>query len=154
MLGHAYLYEGVSKIFRTGRLERELQMLQLSATRFNCIAILWVSLVSFAAITLCVASQRVFIVVVVYFVIDSVRKLLDTHSYEVVNIYIKYSLNLTNIWSYNRWFSRLWSNETRLNLGLFWNCFNFKIIINVTRIWIPYNMSRNRRTKYELFGSE
>jgi hypothetical protein len=31
--------------------------------------------VSFAAITLCVASQRVF-VVVVYFVIDSVRKLL------------------------------------------------------------------------------
>jgi hypothetical protein len=36
--------------------------------------------VSFAAITLCVASQRVF-VVVVYFVIDSVRKLLDTPSY-------------------------------------------------------------------------
>jgi uncharacterized membrane protein len=34
---------------------------------------------SFAAITLCVASQRVFIVV--YFVIDSVRKLLDTPSY-------------------------------------------------------------------------
>jgi hypothetical protein len=44
--------------------------------------------VSFAAITLYVASQRVFIVVVVvvvvvvvYFVIDSVRKLLDTPSY-------------------------------------------------------------------------
>jgi uncharacterized protein HemY len=42
--------------------------------------------VSFASITLCVASQRVFIivvfvVVVVYFVIDSVRKLLDTPSY-------------------------------------------------------------------------
>jgi hypothetical protein len=43
--------------------------------------------VSFAAITLRVASQRVFIVVVVvvvvvvYFVIDSVRKLLDTPSY-------------------------------------------------------------------------
>jgi hypothetical protein len=35
--------------------------------------------VSSAAITLCVASQRVF--VVVYFVIDSVRKLLDTFSY-------------------------------------------------------------------------
>jgi hypothetical protein len=33
--------------------------------------------VSFAAITLCVASQRVFIVVV-DFVIDSVRKRLDT----------------------------------------------------------------------------
>jgi hypothetical protein len=36
--------------------------------------------VSFAAVTLCVASQRVFIVVSVYFVIDSVRKLLDTPS--------------------------------------------------------------------------
>jgi hypothetical protein len=36
--------------------------------------------VSFAAITLCVASQRVF-VVVVHFVIDSVRKLLDTLPY-------------------------------------------------------------------------
>jgi hypothetical protein len=35
--------------------------------------------VSFAAITLCVASQRVF-VVVVYFVIDSVRKRLDITS--------------------------------------------------------------------------
>jgi hypothetical protein len=39
-----------------------------------------VSLVSFAAITLCVASQRVF-VVVVCFVIDSVRKFFDTPSY-------------------------------------------------------------------------
>jgi hypothetical protein len=38
--------------------------------------------VSFAAIILYVASQRLFIVVVaVYFVIDSVRKLLDTTSY-------------------------------------------------------------------------
>jgi hypothetical protein len=35
--------------------------------------------VSFAAITLCVAPQRVFIVVV-YFVTDSVPKLLDTPS--------------------------------------------------------------------------
>jgi hypothetical protein len=35
--------------------------------------------VTFATITLCVASQRVFIVIV-YFVIDSVRKLLDTYS--------------------------------------------------------------------------
>jgi hypothetical protein len=37
-------------------------MVQLSATRCSCPASLWVSLVSFAAITLCVASQRVFIV--------------------------------------------------------------------------------------------
>jgi hypothetical protein len=37
--------------------------------------------VSFAAITFYVASERVFIVVHVYFIIDSVRKLLDTPSY-------------------------------------------------------------------------
>jgi hypothetical protein len=74
-------YEVVSKSFRTVCLERELQMVQLSATRCSCIAILCVSLVSFAAITLCVASQRVFIVVSVYFVIDLVRKLMDTPSY-------------------------------------------------------------------------
>jgi uncharacterized membrane protein len=37
---------------------------------------------SFAAMTLCVASQRVFIIVVIYFVIDSVRKLLNTSSYD------------------------------------------------------------------------
>jgi hypothetical protein len=61
--------EGVSKSFRTGRLERELQMVQLSTTRCNCIVILWVSLVSSAAITLCVASQRVFVVVVVVVVV-------------------------------------------------------------------------------------
>jgi len=42
----------------------ELQMVQFSATRHSCIAILWVSLVSFAAINFCVASQRVFIVIV------------------------------------------------------------------------------------------
>jgi hypothetical protein len=74
-------YEGVSQNFRTGRLERELQMVQLSATLCRCIAILWVSLMSFVAITLCVASQRVFIVISVYFVMDSVRKLLDPPSY-------------------------------------------------------------------------
>jgi hypothetical protein len=49
--------------------------------------------VSFATITLCVASQQVFIivvvVVVVYFVIDSVRKLLDTPSYVMDVIYSK-----------------------------------------------------------------
>jgi hypothetical protein len=61
--------ECVSVSFRTGRLERELRMVQLSATRCSCVAI-----------TLCIASQRVFIVVV-YFVIDSVRKLLDTSLY-------------------------------------------------------------------------
>jgi hypothetical protein len=40
--------------------------------------------VSFAAVTPCVASQRVFIVIVlVYFVIDSVRILLDILSYRL-----------------------------------------------------------------------
>jgi hypothetical protein len=75
------IYEGVSKSFRTGRLSIELQMVQLSATSCSLIAILWVSVVSFAATTLCVASQRLLIVVKVYFVVDSVRKLLDWHSY-------------------------------------------------------------------------
>jgi len=75
-----HTYKGVSKSFRTGRLERELQMIQLSATRCSCIAILWVSLMSFAHITLCVASQRVF-VVIDDFGIDSVRTLLYTPSY-------------------------------------------------------------------------
>jgi hypothetical protein len=51
-------YEIVCKTLRTGCLERELQMVQLSATSSSCIAILWVSLVSFAAITLFVASLK------------------------------------------------------------------------------------------------
>jgi hypothetical protein len=59
-------YECVSRSFRTGILERELQMVQFSATRCSCIAILRASLVSFAAIILCVASQQVFIFVSVY----------------------------------------------------------------------------------------
>jgi hypothetical protein len=47
--------------------------------------------VSFAAITLCVSSQRV-LIVVVYFVFDSVRKLLDTPSYIYIYIYLFISL--------------------------------------------------------------
>jgi hypothetical protein len=39
--------------------------------------------VIFADITLCVASQQVFVVVIVYFVIDSVRKPFDIPSYNV-----------------------------------------------------------------------
>jgi hypothetical protein len=73
-----HIYEGVTKSFQMGRLEQEMQMLQLSDPRCSRIDILWVSLVSFATITLCVASQQVFIVV--HFVIDSVRKILDTHA--------------------------------------------------------------------------
>jgi hypothetical protein len=82
------MYDGVSKSFCTGRLEQELQMVQLSTTRCSCIAILWVILVSFVSITLCIVSQRVFIViVVVYFVIDSIRKLLVTPSYAKIQKY-------------------------------------------------------------------
>jgi hypothetical protein len=79
---HDYVlkYEDVTRSFRTGRLEQELQMVQLSATRCSCISILSVSLVIFAAIMLCIVSQRVFIVAV-YFLIDSVRKLLDVPFY-------------------------------------------------------------------------
>jgi hypothetical protein len=71
--------ETVSKRFRTGRLERELQMAELSATRCSCIAVLWVSIMSFAATALNVASQWVF--VVICFVTDSIQKLLDTPPY-------------------------------------------------------------------------
>jgi hypothetical protein len=78
-------YEGISKSFRNGRLEQELQMVQLYGTRCSYITILWVSLIRFVAITLCVAFQWVF-TVVVYFVIDSVRKLLDTPSYSIVKL--------------------------------------------------------------------
>jgi hypothetical protein len=73
-------YEGVSKSFRIGHLERELQMVHLTATRCSCFAVFWASVKRFATITLCVASQRV-LLVVIYFVIDSVRKLLVTPSY-------------------------------------------------------------------------
>jgi hypothetical protein len=90
------VYEGVSKTFRTCHLERELQMVQLSATRCNFISILWVSLVTFAAITLCVASERVFIVVSVYFVIGSVRKLLDTPSYNIMSYTAIYPYSFSN----------------------------------------------------------
>jgi len=64
-----WMYEGVSKSFRTSRLERELQMAQTSVTRCSCSAILWVSLVSFAAIILYASSQRVFTVVVVVYLV-------------------------------------------------------------------------------------
>jgi len=36
---------------------------------------------SFATITLCVASQQVFIAVIIYFITDSLQKLLDTPLY-------------------------------------------------------------------------
>jgi hypothetical protein len=44
--------------------------------------------VSFADITLCVASQRAIPKVSVYFIIDSVRKLSDTPSYGIISEWI------------------------------------------------------------------
>jgi uncharacterized membrane protein len=49
---------------------------------------------SFAAITLCVTSQQVFIIVVIYFIIDSVQKLLNTPSYRSVIDNILYCILL------------------------------------------------------------
>jgi len=115
-------HKGVTpQIFRTGHLERELQMVHLS------IVILWVSLVSFAAITLCVASQRGFIVVV-YFVIDSVRKLLDTPSYTFPLLLSVDSGDL------------LWSRSFKcsIHFKLRWNIF-----LRIKRIQISEDISTN-----------
>jgi hypothetical protein len=57
-----------------------MQMVQPSATRYSCITIFLVGLVSFAIVTLCVASQLVIPKVSIYFIIDSVKKLLHTPS--------------------------------------------------------------------------
>jgi hypothetical protein len=55
----------------------------------------------FTAITLCVVSQRVFIVAVC-FVIDSVRKLLDTPSY-ACNFVNKCALSLKYMYEVSCW---------------------------------------------------
>jgi hypothetical protein len=63
--------------------------------------------VSFATITLCVASQRVIPKASVYFVIDSVRKLSDTLSYdEVTNVHISCVCGTVNRHNF-----RLWGSE-------------------------------------------
>jgi hypothetical protein len=82
--GNSCIYEGVPKSFRTGFLERELQMGHLSASRCSCIVVLWVSLVSFANITLCVASQRVFVVISLS---TQSGKILDTASYNAIILF-------------------------------------------------------------------
>jgi uncharacterized membrane protein len=46
--------------------------------------------VSFTTITLSVTSRRVFIIIVVYFLIDSVRKVLDTPSYSIIKWILVY----------------------------------------------------------------
>jgi len=63
------VYEGVSKIFRIGHLEGELQMVQFPATRFSCVAILRVTFV--LVLNKCL----------LLLFISLVRELLDTPSY-------------------------------------------------------------------------
>jgi hypothetical protein len=65
--------------------------------------------VSFAAITLCVASERVFIVVSGHFVIDSVRKLLDTYSDIQRNVRIKEFVRVS------RFISEIYEQSTKSN---------------------------------------
>jgi hypothetical protein len=57
-----------------------VQMVQFFATSAVVSLFCESVIVSFAAITLCVASQRVFIIIV-YFIINSVQKLLNIPSY-------------------------------------------------------------------------
>jgi hypothetical protein len=65
--------------------------------------------VSFVAITLCVASQRVF---VLYFVIDVVRKLLDMPSYNFVHLpVISFSVGLNILMT-------LGSRDSSVGIGL------------------------------------
>jgi hypothetical protein len=78
-------------------------MVQLSTTRCSCITILWVGLVSFAAITLCVASQQVFIVVFHYWLSP------ETFGYPLVFC-----------WEYNSYTDiRLWSELVIQNASHF-----------------------------------
>jgi hypothetical protein len=66
LIRKASTYESVTKSFRTGRLERELQMVQLSATTCSCIAILWVNLVRFTVITLRLAFNKCLLLLLLF----------------------------------------------------------------------------------------
>jgi len=79
-------YEGVSRSFRTGRQERDLQMIQLSANKCSFIAILWDSLVSFAAIILFVASQRVFTFIVYFLPTQSWNVLIHPPIWSIISL--------------------------------------------------------------------
>jgi hypothetical protein len=107
-------------------------MVKLSDSRCRCISILWVSLVSFAAITLCVASLRVLIVVNIYFVLDLVRKLLDTPSY--INEYIMCPVRRHESNSSFRTFSKLAFKIIQANQdknGSTW----FIVVLRLSRRW-------------------
>jgi hypothetical protein len=104
------IYDGVSRSFRTGRLERELQIAKLPATRCSCIAILWVSLVSSATITL---STSVYYCKCI-FRYHSARKLLDTPSYN--NIYDTVSSKAIEIKLLRVW-NKMYSLQTQYGIS-------------------------------------
>jgi hypothetical protein len=121
-------YTRASKSFRTGRLERELQMIQVSATRCSCISILWASVVSFAAIALCVSSQVAFIVLISSstqsgnFWIHPRKgtknlwisfRIIHTHTHTHTHQYrLQYFLcAVYNVWGNNRWMAVLTSEH-------------------------------------------
>jgi len=92
--------------------------------------------VSFAALTFRVASQLVFIVVSIYFFIDSVRKLLDTSSYirylTLFSLYENRRLAFCSLSSGGEQQPEMWS----ISLGVRCrtkNCSPKKNLRNVTR---------------------
>jgi hypothetical protein len=89
-------YEGVSKSFRTGRLEPELQTVKISATRCSCIA-LRISLVSFCRHNpLCCFSTNAYFCCLF---LESVRKLLGTPSYQRTSDRLKVKLSPCFNWA-------------------------------------------------------
>jgi hypothetical protein len=109
-------------------------MVQLSAIICSCITILWVILASFAAITLCVASRRM-LIFVVYYVIDSVRKLSDTPSYKWVTPHIYHPLCFPT----DKRILKNWNN----NIFTFWwpafQVHKSKLLI-ILKKWSPKNL--------------
>jgi hypothetical protein len=69
--------------------------------------------VSYAAIELCIASQRVFIFVV-YFVIDSVRKLLDTLSYVLDGVVLGYAQRQVKLFTFTTFLYEMMVGESIL----------------------------------------
>jgi len=81
--------------------------------------------VSSAAITLCVTSQRVFIVV--YFVIDSIRKCLDIRSYNLLE-FCNDVCKTSGLTTQNFWTKFTVSTAER-------RCYNIKLLIRLYRLY-------------------
>jgi hypothetical protein len=85
-------------------------MVRLSATRCSCTAILWVSLVSSATITLCVASQWVFIAVCILLSTQSGN--FWTHPHTAYRVHHKNNITVQNTESNRIEKSRTYNNST------------------------------------------